>query len=58
MYNRNMKAMQQYQDGNLRKKGREGNLAGAERGLQFHHFSISFLKKKNSETNMATFNTD
>ena len=40
-----MKDMQQYQDGNLRKEGRGWNLAGAERGLEFHHFSISLLKK-------------
>ena len=52
-----MKDMQQYQDGNLRKEGRGWNLAGAERGLEFHHFSI-FLSQKNSETSMATFNTD
>ena len=48
MYNRNvtMKDTQQYQDGNVRKEEREWNLAGAQRGLQFHHFSISFLKEK------------
>lgn len=41
-----MKDTQQYQDGNVRKEEREWNLAGAQRGLQFHHFSISFLKEK------------
>lgn len=42
----NMKDTQHYQDGNSREEGREGNLAGAQRGFQFHRFSISFVKKE------------